>query len=32
MRDQIGNAVPVGLATAIGKAIVASYEVGYHEI
>ena len=28
--DQIGNAVPVGLATAIGRAIVESYNVGYH--
>lgn len=31
MRDQIGNAVPVGLATAIGRAIVESYNYGYHE-
>ena len=30
MFDQIGNAVPVGLATAIGRSILESYRLGRH--
>ena len=31
MFDQIGNAVPVGLAEAIGRAVMESYQLGRHE-
>mmetsp|Transcript_29198 Transcript_29198/g.47926 ORF Transcript_29198/g.47926 Transcript_29198/m.47926 type:complete len:413 (-) Transcript_29198:48-1286(-) len=32
MFNQIGNAVPVGLATAIGRAVMESYRLGRHDV
>ena len=32
MFDQIGNAVPVNLATAMGRAVMESYRLGLHEM